>query len=101
MPNQQRSLRERDRIDNREPQKFNVIIFNDDFTTMELVVKILTDVFFKPRPEAVALMRKVHNSEKAIVGTYTYDIAISKVAKATAIARERKFPLRLEIQPAE
>ena len=98
MADQQRSLKERDRIDFREPQKYEVIIFNDDFTTMELVVKILKEVFFKPHLEAEALMLQVHHSDKAVVGVYPYDIAVSKVNKAVAIARQNGYPLRLEIQ---
>lgn len=101
MPNQQRSLKERERTDNREPGKYDVIIYNDDFTTMDMVVKILREVFFKPQAEALDLMLRVHHSDKAVVGSYIYDIAVSKVSRATAMAREEGFPLRLEIQPAE
>ena len=81
--------------DIREPQRFKVIIYNDDFTTMEFVVKILIDVFFKSEAEAQTLMMQVHRSDKAVVGIYTYDIAVSKVRKATQMARQAGFPLRL------
>ena len=47
MEQQQSSYKEKERIDLREPRRFKVTIFNDDFTTMEFVVKILTTVFFK------------------------------------------------------
>ena len=71
------------------------------FTTMEFVVKILTTVFFKSTMEAEALMMQVHKSESAVVGIYTYDIARSKVQKATRMAREEGFPLRLTVTPEE
>ena len=74
---------------------------NDDFTTMEFVVKILTTVFFKSTMEAEALMMQVHKSESAVIGIYTYDIARSKVQKATRMAREEGFPLRLTVTPEE
>lgn len=45
MEQQQSSYKEKERIDLHEPRRFKVIIFNDDFTTMEFVVKILTTVF--------------------------------------------------------
>lgn len=45
MEQQQSSYKEKERIDLREPRRFKVTIFNDDFTTMEFVVKILTTVF--------------------------------------------------------
>ena len=88
-------------IDLREPRRFKVTIFNDDFTTMEFVVKILTTVFFKSTMEAEALMMQVHKSESAVIGIYTYDIARSKVQKATRMAREEGFPLRLTVTPEE
>ena len=101
MSDQQRSLKERDRVDNREPRLYEVIIYNDDFTTMDLVVKILREVFFLSHARASALMLEVHNSVKAVVGQYTYDIAVSKTNKAIRMARQEGFPLRLEIQPVE
>lgn len=45
MEQQQSSYKEKERIDLREPRRFKVTIFNDDFTTMEFVVKILTTFF--------------------------------------------------------
>ena len=91
--------RERQRTDLREPRRYKVIIYNDDFTTMEFVVKILVEVFFKTEAEAEVLMLEVHRSVKAVVGIYTYDIAISKVNKATQMANEAGFPLRLTCEP--
>lgn len=90
-------IKERQRIELKEPRHFKVTIYNDDFTTMEFVVKILTTVFFKTSAEAEAMMMKVHREGSAIVGIYTYDIAISKVEKATDMAREEGFPLRLTV----
>ena len=99
MEQQQSSFKEKERTDLREPQHFKVIIFNDDFTTMEFVVKILTTIFFKSAAEAEML--QVHKSQSAVVGIYTYDIAQSKVQKATRMAREENFPLRLTVAPEE
>ena len=101
MEQQQSSFKERERTDLREPQHFKVIIYNDDFTTMEFVVKILTTIFFKSAAEAETLMLQVHKSQSAVVGIYTYDIAQSKVQKATRMAREENFPLRLTVVPEE
>lgn len=83
-----------------EPRRYKVIIYNDDFTTMEFVVMILTTVFHKSEADAQALMLTVHHSDKAVVGIYTYDIAASKAQKATRMAREAGFPLRLTYEPA-
>ena len=101
MAKEQSQIRERQHIDLKEPRRYKVTIFNDDFTTMEFVVKVLTQVFFKSEEEAEALMLKVHHSESAVVGIYSYDIATSKVRKATEMAREADFPLRLTVEPEE
>ena len=99
MAKEQTAVRGRTRTNLREPRRYKVIIYNDDFTTMEFVVLVLTSVFFKSAEEAEALMLAVHKSGSAVVGIYSYDMAISKVRKATMMAREENFPLRLECKP--
>lgn len=101
MAKEQTGIRERQRTDLREPRRYKVIIYNDDFTTMEFVVMILTQVFFKSEAEAEALMLQVHHGDKAVVGIYSYDVATSKVRKATDMARESGFPLRLTVEPED
>ena len=101
MAKEQSQLRERQRTDNREPRRYKVTIYNDDFTTMEFVVMVLKQVFLKSEEEAQALMLQVHHSDKAVVGIYSYDVATSKVRKATTMAREAGFPLRLTVEPEE
>ena len=99
MAKEQTAVRDRTRTNLREQRRYKVIIYNDDFTTMEFVVLVLTSVFFKSAEEAEALMLAVHKSGSAVVGIYSYDVAISKVRKATMMAREENFPLRLECKP--
>ncbi len=101
MAKEQSSVKEKQRTGLKEPRRYKVTIYNDDFTTMEFVVKILKVVFFKSEAEAEALMLQVHHSDKAVVGIYSYDIAVSKVNKATQMARHEGFPLRLTYEPEE
>ena len=56
MAKQQTSVRNRTNVDLREPRRYKVIIYNDDFTTMEFVVHILHSIFYKTPSEAEALM---------------------------------------------
>jgi len=99
MPQEQSSVKERQRVDLKEPRRYKVTIYNDDFTTMEFVIKVLTQVFFKSAQEAEQLMLQVHHTDKAVVGIYTYDIAVSKVRRATQMARDEGYPLRLTYEP--
>jgi ATP-dependent Clp protease adaptor protein ClpS len=99
MAKEQSSVRERQRTDLREPRRYKVIIHNDDFTTMDFVVMVLMTVFHKSQAEAEQLMLQVHHSDQAVVGIYSYDVAQSKIQRATMMAREEGFPLRLTCQP--
>ena len=101
MEQQQSSFKERERIDLQEPRRFKVTIYNDDFTTTEFLVKVLTTIFFKSEAEAEVLMMQVHKSQSAVVGIYSLDVAQSKVQKATLMARNEGFPLRLTVTPEE
>ncbi len=99
MAKQQSSVLERQRVDVNEPKRYKVFIHNDDFTPMDFVVELLITVFYKSREEAERLMLQVHHSDKAVVGIYSYDIAVSKVRRATSMAREEGHPLRLTYIP--
>ena len=101
MAKEQSSIRERELTKVREPRRYKVIIYNDDFTTMDFVVKVLVEVFFKKKAEALTLMLKVHRVGQAVVGVYSYDVAVSKVRRATLMARDAGYPLRLTCQPEE
>ena len=82
----------------KEPRKHNVLVLNDDFTTFEFVIEIMMGVFGKTLQQAEEIAETTHINQKAVVGQYPLDIAKSKVAKATRMAREEGFPLKFEIQ---
>ena len=101
MPQEQSNVRERQKNNLKEPRRYKVIIHNDDFTTMEFVVEVLKTVFYLSNEKAEELMLQGHHANKAVVGRYTYDIAVSKTDKAINMAREKGFPLRLTVEPEE
>lgn len=82
----------------RTPKKFIVVMYNDDFTTMEFVVAMLNDIFNKSEEEANKIMMEVHKNGKGIAGIYPYDIAISKATKAMSIAKGEGFPFKLTVE---
>ena len=79
---------------------YKVIMHNGDFTTMEFVVMMLKTVFFIDETRANQLMLTVHKMDKAEIGIYTYDIAVSKSQKAMRMARKHGFPFKLTWEPA-
>lgn len=98
MEKQQTSAKTSTRYRQRQPPLYDVVIFNDDFTTMEFVIMILQNIFDKTPDEAQRLMWYVHKHGEAVAGTYIYDIAQSKADKATALARRSNFPLKLSVK---
>lgn len=83
-----------------EPQQYKVVFHNDNVTTMEFVTEVLRSVFNKPADEAVALMMRVHREGHAVVGVYSYDVAMTKTSMATTMARQEGFPLQITCEPA-
>jgi ATP-dependent Clp protease adaptor protein ClpS len=84
----------------KEPELYKVVMHNDHYTTMEFVVSVLRTIFHKPIIEATKIMMDVHKKGKAVVGTYTFDIAATKVAEVTERAREYEYPLKCTVERA-
>lgn len=80
------------------PKRYKVVMYNDDFTPMDFVVQILIEIFHKNPQEAVSLMMTVHKGNQAIVGSYSYDIAMTKREQAVKRAREEGYPFRIEVK---
>jgi ATP-dependent Clp protease adaptor protein ClpS len=83
-----------------EPPLYKVLLHNDDFTTMEFVVWVLESVFNMTEDQAIQVMLNVHLRGIGVAGVYTYEIAETKVEKATALAREQEFPLLVTMEEA-
>ena len=92
----------KERTENRiaEPKKYKVIMHNDDFTTMDFVVRILREIFQKDARTAENLMLTVHESGKAVVGIYPRDIAATKIQLALSSAKKEGFPFRMTMEEA-
>lgn len=76
---------------------YDVVMLNDDFTSMDFVVEVLKAVFFHNAATATTMMLTIHKKGECIVGTYTLDIAQSKQQKAANLAQKADFPLRIKI----
>lgn len=81
-----------------EPRRFQVLLHNDDYTTMEFVVRVLCDVFNKTHAQATDLMLTVHKQGKAVCGVYTFEVAETKVNMVHKLAREAGYPLKCSME---
>ena len=83
------------------PRRFRVVFHNDDYTTMEFVVRILMEIFRKQEGEATQIMLQIHHLGYATVGVFTRDVAETKAAHAMECAKREGYPLKCTTEPDE
>jgi ATP-dependent Clp protease adaptor protein ClpS len=83
----------------KEPGKYKVVVYNDDFTTMEFVVLLLITIFKHTQESAMDLTQRIHHEGKAVAGIYRFEIAEQKVLEATNLSRANSFPLVIRAIP--
>lgn len=82
----------------KEPRKYRVLLHNDDYTTMDFVVRILRNVFRKTEVEAMRVMLSVHEHGVGVCGEYPAEVAETKVALVHTLARKEGFPLKSSME---
>jgi ATP-dependent Clp protease adaptor protein ClpS len=75
------------------PNKFEVLLLNDDYTSMDFVVDVLRKFFHKEFLAAESIMLKIHIDGEAVCGTYSYDVAQTKVSQVIEYSRKNDQPL--------
>ena len=88
----------REKVKIKSPKLYKLLLHNDDYTTMEFVVYILQNFFFKTVEDAQKIMLKVHREGVAICGIFTYEVAESKRAKVLQAAKENGYPLKCTME---
>ena len=78
----------------KKPEFYEVILLNDDFTTMEFVVKVLQLFFNMTKATANKIMLKIHNDGSAVCGVYPYEVAETKVMEVINFAKQNLYPLK-------
>lgn len=82
------------------PKMYKVLLHNDNYTTMDFVIKVLVTVFHMAGEEAAKVMLDVHKKGKGLCGIYTRDIAATKTQQVHAMARAAQFPLKCSYEEA-
>jgi ATP-dependent Clp protease adaptor protein ClpS len=82
------------------PSLYRVILMNDDFTPMDFVIHVIQKFFNKDFEEATKIMLEVHYQGAGICGTFSYDIAETKVYQVNQYSRQNKHPLKCTMEKA-
>lgn len=83
----------------KRPPLYRVLLLNDDYTTMEFVVEVLTQIFNHSEEKAAQIMLHVHQKGAGICGVYTREVAETKVEQVIKFAQSEKHPLQCSMEP--
>ena len=93
-------LLERDELKIKRPSMWNIVFYNDDYTSMDFVEFVVKTVFHRSVLDALAFTLAVHTKGKGIAGTYTFEIAEQKQCEVLLMAQTEEHPLRVEVERA-
>ena len=88
------------RAKTKKPSPYKVLILNDDYTPMEFVVLVLKRFFNMDIDEATRVMLHVHQKGVGVCGTFTYEVAETKVTQVMDFARKNEHPLQCTLEKA-
>lgn len=81
-----------------EPKMYLVYMLNDDYTTWDFCLRIISGVFNKTLEEADNITQDIHTKGKGLCGIYTYEIAETKAEIVQRQARKEGFPMRCSVE---
>lgn len=84
----------------KKPPLYMVLLLNDDFTPMHFVVEVLIEFFNMSHEKATQVMLQVHYEGVGVCGTYTKDVAETKVFIVNDYSREHGHPLMCAMEEA-
>ena len=82
----------------KRPDRYKVLLHNDDYTPMEFVVSVLEKVFGKSPAAATQIMLQIHRSGMGVAGVFVREVAETKVATVHNLAEQRGHPLRAGVE---
>ena len=83
------------------PKQYKVILNNDDYTPMEFVIQILMTFFAMDHAKATRVMMSVHTKGKGICGTFSFEIAETKVDQVNEYSKINQHPLLCSMEEVE
>ena len=97
-PRREGGVATKKRAETRRPERFKVMLYNDDYTPMEFVVAVLEQLFGKGPAQATQIMLQIHKTGLGVAGVYVLEVAETKVVAVHRAAEERGYPLRSGVE---
>ena len=88
------------RAKTKKPSPYKVLLLNDDYTPMEFVVLVLKRFFRMDIDEATRVMLHVHQKGVGVCGTFSYEVAETKVSQVMDFAQKNQHPLQCTLEKA-
>ena len=73
-------------------------MLNDDYTTWEFCIQIITHVFNKTVQEADAITHEIHTKGRGFCGVYSFEIAETKADTVQKQAHKLGFPMKCSVE---
>jgi ATP-dependent Clp protease adaptor protein ClpS len=76
------------------PKMYKVILHNDDTTTFEFVILVLTTIFHRNIEDAIEITKYIHVQGQGIAGSpFTREVAEEKTLETLSFSRANGYPL--------
>lgn len=82
------------------PKMYVAVVHNDDWTPRAFVVEALAVCFGKNAEEATSIMMRAHKGGHAVISTYTFEVAETKVAIANKYSLDNGRLLLFSVEEA-
>ena len=87
--------------DYKKPSMYHVVLLNDDYTPMDFVIEVLRKFFNMDSNKATNIMLAIHHKGKASCGTYTAEVAETKVNQVSDYAFSHQHPLKCVMEKSD
>lgn len=94
------NIQSKTRVEIKYPDRYKIIILNDDYTPFEFVISLLVEVFNKNGDEAKRVTAEVHELGQGVVGYYNAEVAEQKSSEAILLSRTAGHPLVCKVVKA-
>ena len=82
------------------PERYKVILLNDDHTPMDFVIQSLIKHFQYNKDQANKMTEIIHNEGKGVVALYSFEIAEQKATEVKVDAVQHGYPLDVKVENA-